>query len=218
MSSVAGQLIDTVARERRMSGGERTNPAAPRIVVISGPSGTGKTTVVRRLLLAARVPLMKAVTATTRSPRSGEINDVDYHFLALDEFQRRRAADAFLETAEVFGAGTWYGTPRSEVERIAAAGAWTLLEIDVHGALEIKRQFPEAVMIFLRTATLDEYEARLRRRGTESEEAIGHRLARMREELRQADRYDFQVINDDVDRAVAEIDGILQRHEASHNA
>ena len=201
-----------------MTGGKHARPTTPRIVVISGPSGTGKTTVVKRLLAAARVPLMKAVTATTRPPRTGEIGEVDYHFMTLEEFRQRRAEGAFLETAEVFASGTWYGTPKSEIERIGNAGAWSLLEIDVRGALEIKRQFPEAVMIFLRATSLDEYEARLRGRGTESDEAIVHRLARMREELRLADQYDYEVINDDVDRAVAEIGDILQRHEAIHNA
>lgn len=204
--------------ERRMNSVEPTILSSSRIVIISGPSGTGKTTVVRRLLSAARVPLMKAVTATTRAPRAGEISEVDYHFLTDEAFSERRQQGDFLETAEVFSSGSWYGTPRSEIERIDKAGAWALLEIDVRGALEIKRQFPQAVMIFLRTASLDDYQRRLRGRGTESDEAIARRLARMQEELRLADHYDFQVVNDDVDRAVGEIDEILQRHEGKNDA
>ena len=201
-----------------MADGQPGGSAEPRIVVLSGPSGTGKTTVVRRLLESAPVPIIKAVTATTRPPRPSETDGRDYHFLSPDEFAAHREGGRFLETAEVFGTGTWYGTPRSEVERAEQLGAWCLLEIDVRGALEIKRQFPRAVMIFLKAASVEDYEARLRQRRTESEEAIRSRLDRMREELRFMDRYEFQVINDDVDRAVAEIGAILQRREAERNA
>ena len=201
-----------------MTGGQSGGAAEPRIVVLSGPSGTGKTTVVRRLVETAPVPIRKAVTATTRRPRPGEVEGRDYHFLSEDEFKRLRDEGAFLETAEVFGTGTWYGTPRAEVERAQQEGAWSLLEIDVRGALEIKRQFASAVMIFLRAASAEDYEARLRRRGTESDEAIRSRLDRMREELPFADRYDFQVINDDVERAVAQISEILRQRQAERNA
>lgn len=210
--------VDSAARGNSMSATDGDRPLIPRIVVISGPSGTGKTTIVRHLVSEAPVPLMKVITATTRAPRAGEISGIDYHFMSVADFLEQRAAGAFLETAEVFASGTWYGTPRSEVERISAAGAWVLLEIDVRGALEIKRQYPGAVMIFLRTSSLDEYEARLRGRGTETDEAIGDRLRRMEQELRSADLYDHQVINDNVQRAVAEIGDILQRHEATQNA
>lgn len=201
-----------------MTGGQPIGSAGPRIVVLSGPSGTGKTTVVRRLIGTVSVPIAKAVTATTRRPRPGEIDGRDYHFLSPAVFQKQREEGRFLETAEVFGTGTWYGTPRSEVERAQRQGVWCLLEIDVRGALEIKRQFDDAVMIFLQATSVEEYESRLRRRRTETEEAIRSRLDRMREELRFADRYEFQVVNDDVDRAVAEIGAILQRREAERNA
>lgn len=201
-----------------MTGGQAVGLVEPRIVVLSGPSGTGKTTVVRRLIATAPVRIAKAITATTRPPRPGEIDGKDYHFLTVSDFIQRRQEGYFLETAEVFGTGTWYGTPRSEVERAARQNAWSLLEIDVRGALEIKRQFPNAVMIFLRTASAEDYETRLRQRATESDEAIRCRLDRMRQELPFADQYDYQVINDDVDRAVAEIGAILQRREAERNA
>jgi len=201
-----------------MGSGEPGGWAEPRIVVLSGPSGTGKTTVLRRLVETSPVPIVKAITATTRSPRPGEADGRDYQFLSASEFAARKAAGSFLETAEVFGTGTWYGTPRSEVDRAARQGAWSLLEIDVRGALEVKRQYPRAVMIFLRAASPEDYESRLRQRGTETEEAIRSRLDRAREELRYAERYDCQVINDDVDRAVGEIGAILKRREAERDA
>ena len=191
---------------------------APRIVVLSGPSGTGKTTVVRRLLETAPLPVVKAVSATTRPPRPGEADGADYRFLTPDEFHAFREAGGFLETAEVFGTGTWYGTLRSEVERARDLGAWCLLEIDVRGAAEVRRQFPDAVTIFLRATSDDDYERRLRGRGTETDEAIRRRLDRMREELRYADRYDFQVTNDDVERAARRIGDILLQREAERNA
>lgn len=201
-----------------MGSGEPCGAAAPRIVVLSGPSGTGKTTVLRKLVETSPVPIVKAITATTRSPRPGEVDGRDYQFLSAEEFAARKAAGSFLETAEVFGTGTWYGTPCSEVERAARRGEWSLLEIDVRGALEVKRQYPDAVMIFLRAASPQDYECRLRQRGTETEEAIRSRLDRAREELRYAERYDYQVINDDVDRAVGEIGAILKRREAERDA
>lgn len=201
-----------------MTGAQSVGVEEPRIVVLSGPSGTGKTTVVRRLISTAPVPVIKAITATTRAPRPGEVEGKDYHFLTFSDFMQRREEGYFLETAEVFGTGTWYGTPRSEVDRAQLQRAWSLLEIDVRGALEIKKQFPHAVMIFLRTASAEDYETRLRQRATETDEAIQSRLERMKQELPFAKYYEFQVINDDVDRAVAEIGGILQRREAERNA
>ncbi len=190
----------------------------PRIVVLSGPSGTGKTTVVRRLLETAPLPIVKAVSATTRPPRPGEAHGADYHFLSPEEFRTHREAGRFLETAEVFGTGTWYGTLRSEVERARDLGAWSLLEIDVRGAMEVRRHYPETVAIFLRASSEAEYERRLRGRGTETDEAIGRRLDRMREELRYADRYDFRVTNDDVERAARAVGDILLQREAERNA
>jgi guanylate kinase len=201
-----------------MTDGQSGRAAEPRIVVLSGPSGTGKTTVVRKLIETAPVPILKAITATTRPPRPGEVDGRDYRFLAPNEFERLRSQGEFLEIAEVFGTGTWYGTPRAEVERAQQRGSWSLLEIDVRGALEIKRQFRSAVMIFLTATSPEEYEARLRRRGTESDESIRSRLSRMRDELRFADKYEFQVTNDDIDRAVAQISEILRGREAQKHA
>lgn len=185
-------------------------PADANLLVLSGPSGSGKTTIVQRLLHDSPVPLRKCVSATTRPPRTGEIDGEHYHFLFADEFERRRQAGEFLETAEVFSSGYWYGTLKSEIGRAADEGAWAFLEIDVEGALNVMREYPKAVTIFIRTSSVGEYEKRLRARGTESEEVIRKRLATARRELAQADRYKFQVVNDDLDRAVDEIQHILR--------
>lgn len=196
------------------AGSGATKRANARLLVLSGPAGTGKTTIVQRLLKDSPVPLRKCVSATTRPPRTGEIDGEHYHFLSADEFERRRQAGEFLETAEVFSLGYWYGTLKSEIRRAAEEGAWAFLEIDVEGALNVMREYPEAVTIFIRTSSVDEYEKRLRGRGTETEEVIQRRLAIASRELAQADRYKYQVVNDDLDRAVEEIKHILRTEEA----
>lgn len=178
--------------------------------MLSGPSGVGKTTIVERLLKCSPVPLMKAVSATTRPPRIGEVDGDSYYFLSQEEFDRRREAGEFLEYAEVHHSGYWYGTLWSEIERARQAGAWAFLEIDVQGALAVKQEYPEAVSVFLVVPSVKDYERRLRSRGTESEEVIHRRLKTAEEELKFADRYDYQVVNDDLDRAVQEIATILE--------
>lgn len=182
-----------------------------RVVIISGPSGAGKSTVVRRLLEDCDQPLRLSVSATTRRPRPGELAGVDYHFLQLDEFTRRREAGEFLECKEVFGRGDWYGTLRSEVTTGHANGQWVILEIDVEGCLAALESYPQAVTIFLHPGSMDELERRLRQRGTEAEDSIARRLAVARREMAQIDRYRFQVVNRTVEQAVREICDILQR-------
>jgi guanylate kinase len=182
---------------------------AGKLVVISGPSGAGKTTVLREVFQRATVPLVASVSATTRRPRPGEVSDVDYHFLTPEEFARRRERGEFLECCEVYGRGDWYGTLRGEVAPRLADGKWVVLEIDVQGTLSVLRQYPDAVTIFLRPSSMAELERRLRERGTETEEALSRRLAVAAEELKFIDRYRYQVINDDVEQAVAELCRIL---------
>jgi guanylate kinase len=182
-----------------------------KVVILSGPSGAGKSTVVRRLLQCSPVPLRLSVSATTRSPRPGERAGLDYHFLSQEEFARRRQAGEFLESKEVFGRGDWYGTLRSEVTTGHAEGKWVLLEIDVQGALSVLEQVPDAITIFLHPGSLAELERRLRTRGTESPESLARRLEVARGELEFVHRYQFEVINDTVERAVDEICQILSR-------
>lgn len=180
-----------------------------QFVVISGPSGSGKTTIVERLLKGSPVMLVKSVSATTRRPRKNEIEGENYYFLSPEEFTRRRERGEFLECAEVHGTGNWYGTLKSEVERARRLGGWALLEIDVQGASQIVRKYPRAMTLFLRTSSEAEYEKRLRGRGTDSEEVIQRRLANARTELESAPEYRYQVVNDDLDRAVGEIVNII---------
>lgn len=193
-----------------------TKPAHDfRVVVLSGPSGSGKTTIVQRLVRECPIPLVKAISATTRPPRAGEVDGVAYHFLTDEEFARRRERDEFIETAEVYGVGYWYGTLKSEVDRARQAGGWSLLEIDVQGALRVMELHPDAITIFLKTPSSDVYEQRLRSRGTECEATIAKRVQRAREEVQFANQYRFQVVNDQLDRAVAEMIGILTSQEVS---
>ena len=180
-----------------------------RLVVVSGPSGVGKTTLLHRVFRQCRLPLMRSVSATTRPPRPGEIDGQDYHFFAPDEFQRRRDQGEFLECFQVFEKGYWYGTLRSEAAAGLAAGKLVVLSIDVQGATAVMRQFPDALTIFVRPSSLAELERRLRGRGTESPQSIRQRLSQATHELELADRYGYQVINDDMDRAVEEICTIL---------
>ncbi len=189
-----------------------------KLVIISGPSGAGKSTVVRQLLDTCTLPLQLSVSATTRPPRVGERDGVDYHFIAQDEFCRRRDAGDFLEWKEVFGRGDLYGTLRSETTSGLAAGKWVILEIDVEGALTVLEQHPEAITIFVHPGSMDELERRLRGRGTETAESIQRRLAVARRELDCRDRYRFQVINDSKDRAVQEICQILLSHAGDSSA
>ena len=190
-----------------------------RLVVVSGPSGAGKTTVLQGVFQRQPVPLVASVSATTRSPREGEVDTVDYHFLSAEEFDLRRKRGEFLECFEVFGRGYWYGTLLSEVTPGLEAGKWVVLEIDVQGAISVMERFSETVTIFVRPGSLEELERRLRGRGTETEEAIGRRLGQANRELALAGRYRYQVVNDDLDRAVREICDILtQELEANRDA
>ncbi len=185
-----------------------------RLVIISGPSGVGKTTVRKRLLAECPLPLFRSVSATTRPPRPLEQDHVDYHFLTDDEFHRLRQAGEFLECCEVFGRGYWYGTLKSEVASGLAAGKWVILEIDVEGAMKVLQQTPEAITVFVHPGSMEELERRLRGRGAESEEAILRRLEVARHELTFASQYRHLVENKTVEQTVHDICRILTRiHE-----
>lgn len=190
-----------------------------QIVIISGPSGVGKSTLLKLLFQRCPLDLVSSISATTRLPRPGEVDGTDYHFLSQHEFAQRRAQGEFLECFEVFGRGDWYGTPRSEVAPRLAAGKWVVLEIDVHGAMSVLEQYPDALTIFVLPGNVDDFEQRLNERlkgrGTESPEAILKRLETARQELGYADQYQHRVVNENVDDAVNDICAILasQAHD-----
>jgi guanylate kinase len=183
--------------------------APGRLIVVSGPSGAGKTTLLKRMFAECRRPLIHSISATTRRPRPGEVDGVDYHFLSPEEFARRREAGQFLECCEVYGRGDWYGTLRSEVTPSLAAGKWVVLEIDVQGTMAVLEHYPDAITIFVLPESYAELERRLRDRGTESDAALARRLEVARRELVSASRYRYRVVNDDLDRATREMCDIL---------
>jgi guanylate kinase len=185
------------------------------LIILSGPSGVGKSELVKRLLAREDLPLRLSVSATTRRPRDREVDGVSYHFWPRERFEEELRAGGFLEHAEVFG--NRYGTLKSEVEPYRERGVGVLLEIDVQGAEQVRRQCPDAVSIFLLAPSLETYEQRLRRRRTESEEAIRRRLEGARRELAQAGAYDYRVVNDDLDRAAAEVEAIIRGQFGGQN-
>jgi guanylate kinase len=177
--------------------------------VISGPSGVGKGTVVRRLL-AADPSLYYSVSAKTRAPRPGEVDGRDYWFVSESRFDELIERGELLEFASMFGHRS--GTPAEPVASMRASGRDVLLEIDVQGAAQIRAAVPDAVLIFLRPPSREELLRRLRARGTERGADLDRRLAMVDEEMAQADWFDEVVVNDDVDRAVAEVAAILARY------
>jgi len=181
-----------------------------KLFVISGPSGAGKGTLVARVR-DRRSNLGLTVSATTRAPREGERDGVSYYFLTRDEFDRRVAAGEFVEWAEVHG--NCYGTLVSEVESKLKSGASLILEIDVQGALQVKKRFPDAVLIFIKPPSLDTLRQRLEGRGSETPESLELRLADAADELALADRYDDVIVNDDLDLATDELVRVLDKHE-----
>ena len=164
------------------------------VIVLSGPAGSGKGTVIRALMENDENVAL-SVSATTRDPRPGEVEGVHYYFISKAEFERRIKEGDILEYN--YYCDNYYGTPKSELERATAAGRDIILEIDVNGAMQIKRLFPEAVNVMLTPPTAKSLEARLRGRGTETEEVILRRLARAKEEIELLSEYDYLLINED---------------------
>ena len=194
------------------------NESKGRLVIISGPSGAGKSTVVRQLMTKCDLPLVMSISATTRQPRPGETDKVDYFFLSPDEFAQRKSAGDFLECKEVFGLGHWYGTLRDQVATGLDQGNWVILEIDVQGALAVlENQAFNPVTLFIHPGGMDELEKRLRARGTEDSKAIDARLKTAGREMAFTHHYQFEIINGSVDLAVAEICQILKDKKENHS-
>lgn len=176
------------------------------LIVLSGPAGCGKGTLVGEML--KRGGCAVSVSATTRKPRPGEVDHVHYHFLTREEFERRISENALLEYAEYVG--NYYGTPRAEVEAMRESGKHVILEIEVQGAFQIKARCPEAILVFTIPPSITELRRRLHKRGTETDEVIEQRIARAKEELVLAAKYDYIVLNDALEDAVDDFSAILR--------
>lgn len=181
-----------------------------KIIILSAPSGTGKSTIISRLIKNEELRLGFSISATSRRPRGAEVDGKDYFFLSPEDFRKRVAAGDFVEWEEVY-AGTMYGTLESEVERVTGSGKNLIMDVDVKGALNIKRRFGvEALSIFVMPPDIRTLEMRLRSRATDSDETISKRLAKAEYEMGFSDKFDTRVVNDDLDRAVAEVEGKIR--------
>lgn len=179
------------------------------LFVLSGPSGTGKGTL-RKALFSAMTDLVYSISCTTRPPRPGEVDGVDYHFISPQAFERLVEAGAFLEEANVHGHR--YGTLREDVVRELEAGRDVVLEIDVQGARQVKEGFAEAVLLFVEPPSTEELERRLRSRGTEDEASLDLRLRNAEKEMALAKVYDHTVLNDDLKKALQELQSLIRSY------
>ncbi|MDE5882531.1 MAG: guanylate kinase [Muribaculaceae bacterium] len=181
-----------------------------KIIILSAPSGTGKSTIINRLIKDDGLRLGFSISATSRAPRGAEVDGKDYFFLSDEEFQRRVEAGDFVEWEEVY-AGTRYGTLESEVERVTGSGHNLIMDVDVKGALSIKNRFgDEALSIFVMPPNITTLEQRLRSRATDSEETISRRLAKAEYEMGFAERFDTVVVNDELEKAVKDVDSHIR--------
>ena len=177
-----------------------------KLIVITGPSGVGKGTIVRSLIQKYS-QLQLSVSATTRKPRSGEIDGRDYYFLSREEFESAIANDEFLEWAEY--AGNYYGTPKTKVQELIDSGKWVLLEIELVGARIISGIFPDALRIFLLPPSIEELAARLRKRGKDPESAIEQRLLRAQEEIAASKEFEIAIVNQDLATAIQDVTQVI---------
>ena len=184
------------------------------LIVLSAPSGCGKSTIVQGLL-ERREGLRFSVAATTRAPREGEVDGRDYFFISHEKFAEMVENGEFLEHARYVE--NRYGTPRAPVERELAAGNDVLLDIEVQGALQVREQCPDALMVFLLPPSFEALEKRLILRGKDSPEVIKRRLEVARRECLEAEKYDYRIVNDEIERAVSEFDGVIEKERRKIN-
>jgi guanylate kinase len=182
----------------------------PFPVILSSPSGGGKTTIAHKLL-AMRSDVGYSVSCTTRPPREGEVEGKDYHFLSVDKFKRGQKADEFAESAEVHG--HLYGTLRAEVERVLASGRHVIMDIDVQGAKQFARAFPDSVLIFILPPSAEVLVERLKARGTEDVKSSIRRFKSAKAELKAIHLYQYVIVNDEIDPAVAAVSSIIEAEE-----
>ena len=179
------------------------------LIVISAPSGSGKTTIAKEILNRNSV-LKFSVSATTRPKRVGEVDGRDYFFLTQGDFKRRLEAGDFVEWEELYD--DFYGTLKSEVDCALSGGQSLLFDVDVKGGLSIKKQYPEALLIFIRPPSLEVLRARLMNRKTESPATLQRRMDRVAMEMELGKKFDHEVVNDDLDRAIGEVQSLIERH------
>lgn len=179
------------------------------LIVVSGPSGCGKGTVLAEILKSDRI--FYSVSATTRSPRQGETDGVNYYFLTKEKFEKLIEEDGMLEYASY--CGNYYGTPKRPVEEMLEQGKHVILEIEVQGAMKVMEKCPEAVFVFILPPSLKELERRLNKRGTEAEDVIKKRLSEAAREIKQAYKYDYAVINGELEKAVDDLKAIIRAEE-----
>jgi len=180
--------------------------AGGRVFVLSGPGGVGKSTIISRLKGLPGV--FCSVSVTTRRPRAGEVDGKDYRFVSSGEFQEMLAAGGFVEHATV--AGNLYGTPKAPLEAALSKGGTAVMAIDVQGAAQVKKRFPEATLIFIEPPGMEALAERMKKRGAQTQESIRDRLALALREMECAPGYDFQVVNDDLEKAVAKVRSIME--------
>jgi guanylate kinase len=184
-----------------------------RLVVISAPSGAGKSTIARAIL-ETHPSLRFSVSATTRPVREGEQEGREYFFLSKEEFRRRIEADEFVEWEEIYG--NYYGTLRREVDRALEEGRHILFDIDVKGGLSIRKRYPESLLIFIRPPSLRVLNERLRNRKTDDEASVARRMARVPLEMELGASFENQIVNDDLPRAIAEVNAVVNRYLQSN--
>jgi len=185
------------------------------LVVISAPSGGGKTTVIRRVLASGNGNFKYSISATTRRIRAGEVDGQDYYFLSLEGFKDKRERGEFVEWAEVHG--NYYATPRKPIENWLNKGKTVFLDLDVNGGLEVKKYFNDsALLIFIKPPSVESLVQRLRGRKTETQHEIDKRLKRVPEEMHKSQRYDYQILNEDLDNTKTEILEIIRNHNCQH--
>lgn len=185
-----------------------------KLFVVSGPSGAGKGTICKEILDQER-NIELSVSMTTRVPRKGEIDKVHYHFVDRESFERLIEEDGFMEYADVYG--NFYGTPKSKVLEWINKGIDVILEIDVQGAMQIKKNYPEGVFIFILPPSLSELKNRIKGRGSETEETMARRLGEALNEIRCIDQYDYRVINEELDVAIDKVRAIITAEQCKIN-
>ncbi|WP_418219553.1 guanylate kinase [Clostridium isatidis] len=176
------------------------------LIVISGPSGAGKGTICKKLIEKNK-NIYLSVSATTRSPREGEIDGVNYYFLTKEEFERKVKENGFIEYAEVHG--NFYGTPRVNVNKMLEEGKDVILEIDIQGALQVKENFKEGVFIFILPPSMEELKRRIIKRGSETEESLMTRFKNAYKEINYVSKYNYAVVNDTLELAVSKVEAII---------